>query len=86
MSQQVGNAVTSSSKAKRQYRKGNPLSDAEKQRQSVARKRALLKEVKVFLDPLHKKYLLSMCKLDGLTQAEVLTDLIEREALRRKIG
>ncbi|EIF7173481.1 replication protein, partial [Salmonella enterica] len=37
---QVGNAVTSSSKAKRQYRKGNPLSDAEKQRQSVARKRA----------------------------------------------
>ncbi|ECO0045269.1 replication protein A [Salmonella enterica subsp. enterica serovar Infantis] len=46
----------------------------------------MFKEVKVFLDPLHKKYLLNMCEQDGLTQAEVLADLIEREALRRKIG
>ncbi len=35
---QTENAVTSSSGAKRAYRKGNPLSDAEKQRLSVARK------------------------------------------------
>ncbi|GAL51811.1 putative plasmid replication regulatory protein [Citrobacter farmeri GTC 1319] len=83
---QPGNAVTSSSKEKRQYRKGNPLTDAEKQRQSVARKRALLKEVKVFLDPQLKGYLLSMCEQDGLTQAEVLTTLIEREAQKRKLG
>ena len=83
---QVEGAVTSSSIVKRQYRKGNPLTDAEKQRQSVARKRALLKEVKVFLDPQLKGYLLSMCEQDGLTQAEVLTTLIEREAQKRKLG
>ncbi|HFL4455327.1 replication protein, partial [Escherichia coli] len=41
---QTENAVTSSSGAKRAYRKGNPLSDAEKQRLSVARKRASFKE------------------------------------------
>ena len=46
---QTENTVTSSSGAKRAYRKGNPLSDAEKQRLSVARKRASFKEVKVFL-------------------------------------
>ena len=83
---QIENAVTSSSKAKRQYRKGNPLTDAEKQRQSVARKRALLKEVKVFLEPRLKVYLLSMFEQDGLTQAEVLTALIESEAQKRKIS
>lgn len=78
-------AVTSSSKEKRQYRKGSPLSDAEKQRQSVARKRASLKEVKVFLEPRLKEFLLSMCEQDGLTQAQVLSVLIEREAQQRKI-
>lgn len=80
---QAENAVTSSSK--RAYRKGNPLTDAEKQRQSVARKRATLKEVKVFLEPVYKEYLLRMCEQDGLTQAEVLTALIERERQDRKI-
>lgn len=83
---QSGNVVTSSSRVKRQYRKGNPLTDAEKQRQSIARKRALLKEVKVFLDPRLKGYLLSMCEQDGLTQAEILAALIEREAQNRKLG
>lgn len=82
---QAENAVTSSSKVKRPYRKGNPLTDAEKQRQSVARKRASRKEVKVFLEPAHKEHLLRMCEQDGLTQAEVLTALIEREAQYRKI-
>ncbi|WP_326973024.1 RepB family protein, partial [Citrobacter braakii] len=33
-----------------------------------------------------KGYLLSMCEQDGLTQAEVLTTLIEREAQKRKLG
>jgi hypothetical protein len=41
---QVVNGVTSSSK--RPYRKGNPLSDADKQRSSVAKERATHKEVK----------------------------------------
>lgn len=78
--------VTASSTEKRQYRKGNPLTDAEKQRQSVARKRESLKEVKVFLEPRLKEFLLSMCEQDGLTQAQVLSILIEREAQQRKMG
>ncbi|EIG9090089.1 replication regulatory protein RepA (plasmid) [Serratia marcescens] len=83
MSQAV-NAVTSSSK--RPYRKGHPLSDADKQRASVARKRATHKEVKVFLEPQLKELLMNMCQDDGLTQAEVLARLIEREAQARNIA
>lgn len=82
---QTENTVTSSSGAKRAYRKGNPLSDAEKQRLSVARKRASFKEVKVFLEPKYKAMLMlmQMCNEDGLTQAEVLTALIKSEAQKR---
>lgn len=80
---QIVNAVTSSLKTKRIYRKGNPLSDAEKQRAAIARKRSTLKEVKVFIEPQLKEYLMSMCDQDGLTQAEILTRLIEREARSR---
>ena len=80
---QTENTVTSSSGAKRAYRKGNPLSDAEKQRLSVASKRASFKEVKVFLEPKYKAMLMQMCNEDGLTQAEVLTALIKSEAQKR---
>ena len=80
---QTENTVTSSSGAKRAYRKGNPLSDAEKQRLSVARKGASLKEVKGFLEPKYKAMLMQMCNEDGLTQAEVLTALIKSEAQKR---
>ncbi|HBL5468180.1 TPA: transcriptional regulator, partial [Enterobacter hormaechei] len=36
---QVGNAVTSSSKEKRPYRKGQPLSSGERKQRSVSRKK-----------------------------------------------
>lgn len=85
MSQSI-NAVTSLPKPKRPYRKGKPLSDADKQRMSTARKRATHKEVKVFLEPQLKELLMSMCQEDGLTQAEVLAQLIEREARYRKLA
>ncbi|HDK5502700.1 TPA: replication regulatory protein RepA [Klebsiella pneumoniae] len=81
---QVVNGVTSSSK--RPYRKGNPLSAADKQRSSVAKKRTTHKEVKVFLEPQLKEILMKMCHDDGLTQAEVLSRLIQREALARNIS
>lgn len=55
----------------------------EKQRLSVARKRASFKEVKVFLEPKYKAMLMQMCNEDGLTQAEVLTALIKSEAQKR---
>ena len=82
---QTENAVPSSSKTKRPYRKGNPLSNTEKQRASIARKRATHKEVKVFIEPQLKELLINMCEQDGLTQAEVLERLIEREARSRNI-
>lgn len=82
---QSTNAVTSSSKTKRPYRKGNPLSNTEKQRASIARKRATHKEVKVFIEPQLKELLINMCEQDGLTQAEILEKLIEREARSRNI-
>jgi len=40
---QTENAVTSSSGAKRAYRKGKPLSEAERQRAASARKRSVCK-------------------------------------------
>ena len=61
---QVVNGVTSSSK--RPYRKGNPLSDADKQRSSVAKKRATHKEVKVFLEPQLKDILIMPRKVQDL--------------------
>ncbi|EFB6703405.1 replication regulatory protein RepA, partial [Escherichia coli] len=44
---QTENAVTSSTK--RAYRKGNPLTLAERQQASLARKRATHKELRVFI-------------------------------------
>ncbi|MFW5388937.1 replication regulatory protein RepA [Yersinia sp. 2542 StPb PI] len=83
---QISDAVTSSSKTKRPYRKGNALSDAEKQRASIARKRATHKEIKVFIEPQLKNFLMSMCSQDGLTQAEIIARLIKREALDRNLS
>lgn len=82
---QTENAVPSSSKMKRPYRKGNPLSNTEKQRASIARKRVTHKEVKVFIEPQLKELLINMCEQDGLTQAEIIERLIEREARSRNI-
>jgi hypothetical protein len=52
---------------------------------SVARKRVTHKEVKVFIEPQLKELLMNMCEQDGLTQAEVLGQLIVREARDRKL-
>ena len=46
---QIENAVTSSSKEKRSYRKGKPMSASERQLAAIARKRETHKEVKVFV-------------------------------------
>lgn len=82
---QVENVATSTTKVKRSYRKGNPLSNADKQRMATSRKRATHKEVKIFIEPELKALLMNMCEQDGLTQAEVLTQLIEREARNRNL-
>lgn len=76
---QPGNAVTSSSKEKRAYRKGNPLTLAERQQASLARKRVTHKELRVFLPVDLKEQLQSMCESEGMTQAEMIAKLIAQE-------
>ena len=80
---QTENAVTSSSGTKRAYRKGNPLTLAERQQASLARKRATHKELRVFIPAAVKAQLQVMCEAEGVTQAEVLTALIKSEAQKR---
>ncbi|MBS9009130.1 replication regulatory protein RepA [Escherichia coli] len=82
---QTENAVTSSSDVKRAYRKDKPLSEAERQRAVFARKRAVCKEIKVFVRTELKNYLTRLCAKEGLTQAELIERLIEKEACRRNM-
>ncbi|MFW5392921.1 replication regulatory protein RepA [Yersinia sp. 2544 StPb PI] len=77
------NVVTSSSKTKRNYRKGNPMSDTEKQLAAVARKRVTHKEVSVFIRNPLKETLLEFCTEEGLTQGQMIERLIESELARR---
>ncbi|WP_411706162.1 replication regulatory protein RepA [Edaphovirga cremea] len=77
------NVVTSSTKAKRTYRKGNPMSATEKQLAAVARKRFTHKEVNVFIRNPLKETLLELCTEEGLTQGQMIERLIENELARR---
>lgn len=76
---QIENAVTSSSKEKRAYRKGNPMTASEKQLAAVARKRVTHKEVKVFIRNPLKDRMIALCDQEGITQAQFIEKLIERE-------
>jgi len=75
---QIENAVTSSSNEKRSYRKGHPLSASERQRSFVARKRDTHKEIKVLVPNELKNRFQEMCITSGLSQAEMLSRLIEK--------
>ncbi|WP_367300368.1 replication regulatory protein RepA [Hafnia alvei] len=76
---QSTDAVTSSSK--RAYRKGTPLSVSERKMRSVSRKRETHKPVNVFIQNEHKAKLDAFCQENGLTQAEAIELLIQREFL-----
>ncbi|TNV10478.1 replication regulatory protein RepA [Buttiauxella sp. B2] len=78
MSQAV-HAETSSLKAKRPYRKGNPMTDSEKQLASVARKRLTHKELKVFVRNTLKDQMVEVCEEKGITQAQFIESLLEQE-------
>ncbi|WP_253030739.1 replication regulatory protein RepA [Escherichia coli] len=75
---QPGNAVTSSSKEKRVYRKGHPLSASERQQSFVARKRETHKEIKILVPKELKNKFQEMCAESGLTQAELFSRLIDK--------
>lgn len=76
---QTENAVTSSSKPKRAYRKGAPLSTSERKMHSVSRKRETHKPVNVFIRNALKDKLDDICHQHGLTQAQAIELLLERE-------
>ncbi|ENC4230480.1 replication regulatory protein RepA [Salmonella enterica subsp. enterica serovar Bareilly] len=80
---QPGNAVTSSSKEKRTYRKGNPMSATERQLAAIARKRETHKELKVFVKNPLKDQVIAICEEEGLTQAQFIESLLEREFAER---
>lgn len=75
---QSANAVTSSTRPKRSYRRGNPLSASEKQQAAVARKKLTHKEVKIFVRNPIKDRLLVECDKEGMTQAEYIERLLEQ--------
>lgn len=77
---QTENAVPSSLKTKRPYRKGNPLSLSERQQASLARKRETHKELRVFLPNELKNLLQTMCEAEGITQAEMIARWIKKES------
>lgn len=77
---QAVNVETSSVKSKRQYRKGNPMTDAEKQQAAIARKRETHKEISVFVRNPLKDVLIELCNKEGLTQGQMIERLIEQEA------
>jgi len=82
---QAENAVTSSSKAKRQYRKGSPLSAVERQQQLIARRKETHKELRVYVDKALKADLEKMSVENGLTQAAMIEKLIMDARLRGKV-
>ena len=80
---QIENAVTSSSKEKRPYRKGQPLSSGERKQRSVSRKKDTHKAVTVFIQNANKHTLDTLCSEYGMTQAELFEFLLEQEELRK---
>ncbi|HBP7716616.1 TPA: replication regulatory protein RepA [Escherichia coli] len=75
--------TTSSANAKRAYRKGKPMSASERQLAAIARKRETHKEVKVFVKNPLKDVMIAVCEEEGLTQAQFIERLLERELTER---
>ncbi|MBD8109001.1 MULTISPECIES: replication regulatory protein RepA [Erwiniaceae] len=82
---QAANAVTSSTNSKRSYRKGKPMSASERQLAAIARKRETHKEVKVFVKNPLKDRMVAICEEEGLTQAQFIEILLERELSERGV-
>ncbi len=82
---QAGNAATSSSKEKRQYRKGSPVPARERQQASLARRSSTHKAFHAVIRTSLKKKLAQFAEEEGITQAQMIEKLIELEASRRKL-
>ena len=82
---QADNAKTSSSHSKRAYRKGNLMSASQRQLPAIVRKREMHKEVKVFARNPLKDRMIEVCEEEGLTQAQFIEGLLERELRERGV-
>ncbi|MBU9828780.1 MULTISPECIES: replication regulatory protein RepA [Rahnella] len=82
---EADNVKTSSSDSKRAYRKGKPMSASQRQLAAIARKRETHKEVKVFVRNPLKDRMIEICEEEGLTQAQFIEGLLERELLERGV-
>ncbi|EPT3116523.1 MULTISPECIES: replication regulatory protein RepA [Klebsiella/Raoultella group] len=74
---QVVSAVTSSTKARRSYRKGSPMSAVERQQNHLARKKETHKEMRVYITSEIKDEFRLMCETKGVTQSEMIEKLIK---------
>ena len=74
---QVASAVTSSTKAKRSYRKGGPRSAVEREQSHLARKKETHKEMRVYVTSEIKDEFRLMCETKGVTQSEMIEKLIK---------
>ena len=81
---QAENAAATSSKQKRSYQKGRPMTDYERKRASLIRKSETHKNLNVYIQNSLKDSLVSFCEEDGLTQAEFIEQLLKQESIRRK--
>ena len=79
---QSTNVAPSSSKNKRPYRKGQPLSSAERQQALVARRKNTHKEIRVYVQSALKEEFQRLCEAEGLTQTEMLEELIKTASSR----
>lgn len=80
---QPGNAVTSSSNEKRQYRKGSPVPARERQQASLARRSSTHKAFHAVILSSLKEKLAQFAEEEGITRAQMIEKLIELEAERR---
>ncbi len=59
------------------------MSASERQLAAIARKRETHKEVKVFVKNPLKDVMMAVCEEEGLTQAQFIENLLERELTER---
>ena len=81
---QTENAAASSSKAKREYRKGDPVPARVRQRVSLARRSATHKAFHAVISASLKEKLAQFAEEEGITQAQMFEKLIAQEVDRRK--
>ncbi|MEQ1975452.1 RepB family protein [Xenorhabdus sp. SGI240] len=75
----MSQASTAAASSKRPYRKGKPLTGSEKQQAFVARRKAANdKTIRVYVSNELKLKLQKMCEVEGISQGEMISRLIEK--------